>query len=93
MPRSVTNASARMANDQYVEIAGDLAHYVDDRGMWNRRFSEPIDKAVDALIIGGGFDTGGRDLRPVRDICVVENGALAHWYWNRYPGAQCDVES
>ena len=39
-------------NDQYVEIAGDLAHYVDDPYVEPGFQREPIDKAVDALIIG-----------------------------------------
>lgn len=86
-------------NDQYVEIAGDLAHYVDDPYVEQGFQREPIDKAVDALIIGGGFGglLAGARLRQagVKDICIVEKGGDfgGTWYWNRYPGAQCDVES
>jgi len=86
-------------NDQYVEIAGDLAHYVDDPYVEPGFQREPIDRAVDALIIGGGFGglLAGARLRQagVKDICVVEKGGDfgGTWYWNRYPGAQCDVES
>jgi len=86
-------------NDQYVEIAGDLAHYVDDPYVEPGFQREPVDKAVDALIIGGGFGglLAGARLRQagVKDICVVEKGGDfgGTWYWNRYPGAQCDVES
>ena len=86
-------------NDQYIEIAGDLAHYVDDPYVEPGFQREPIDKAVDALIIGGGFGglLAGARLRQagVKDICVVEKGGDfgGTWYWNRYPGAQCDVES
>jgi len=86
-------------NDQYIEIAGDLAHYVEDPYVDPGFQREPIDKAVDALIIGGGFGglLAGARLRQagVKDICVVEKGGDfgGTWYWNRYPGAQCDVES
>jgi len=86
-------------NDQYVELAGDLAHYVDDPYVEPGFQREPINKAVDALIIGGGFGglLAGARLRQagVKDICVVEKGGDfgGTWYWNRYPGAQCDVES
>ncbi|MDA0650221.1 MAG: NAD(P)/FAD-dependent oxidoreductase, partial [Proteobacteria bacterium] len=86
-------------NDQYVEIAGDLAHYVDDPYVEQGFQRDPIDKAVDALIIGGGFGgllAGARFRQAgVKDICVVEKGGDfgGTWYWNRYPGAQCDVES
>ena len=86
-------------NDQYVEIAGDLAHYVNDPYVEPGFQRDPIDRAVDALIIGGGFGglLAGARLRQagVKDICVVEKGGDfgGTWYWNRYPGAQCDVES
>ena len=86
-------------NDQYVEIAGDLARYVDDPYVEPGFQRDPIDRAVDALIIGGGFGglLAGARLRQagVKDICVVEKGGDfgGTWYWNRYPGAQCDVES
>ena len=86
-------------NDQYVEIAGDLARYVDDPYVEPGFQRDPVDKAVDALIIGGGFGglLAGARLRQagVKGICVVEKGGDfgGTWYWNRYPGAQCDVES
>ena len=86
-------------NDQYVEIAGDLTRYVDDPYVEPGFQRDPVDKAVNALIIGGGFGglLAGARLRQagVKDICVVEKGGDfgGTWYWNRYPGAQCDVES
>ena len=86
-------------NDQYVEIAGDLARYVDDPYVEPGFQRDPVDKAVDALIIGGGFGglLAGARLRQagVKDICGVEKGGDfgGTWYWNRYPGAMCDVES
>jgi cyclohexanone monooxygenase len=53
---------------------------------------------VDALIVGAGF--GGmymlHRLRQQGLTChVVEagTGVGGTWYWNRYPGARCDVES
>ena len=65
-------------NDQYVEIAGDLARYVDDPYVEPGFQRDPVDKAVDALIIGGGFGglLAGARLRQagVKDICVVEKG-------------------
>jgi hypothetical protein len=31
----------------------------------------------------------------VKDIRIIEKGGDfgGTWYWNRYPGAQCDIES
>jgi cyclohexanone monooxygenase len=54
---------------------------------------------VDVVIIGGGLAgllAGGR-LREhdIESIRIIEKGADfgGTWYWNRYPGAACDVES
>jgi cyclohexanone monooxygenase len=58
---------------------------------------EPINDTVECLFIGGGFSallTSAR-LREcgVESIRIVERGADVGgtWYWNRYPGAACDV--
>jgi len=56
------------------------------------------DTYVDAVVVGGGF-AGLRALYSVRklgmSVVVLEagNGIGGAWYWNRYPGARCDVES
>ena len=53
---------------------------------------------VDVLIIGAGF-AGMYMLHKLRangmSVLVLEeaNGVGGTWYWNRYPGARCDVES
>jgi cyclohexanone monooxygenase len=58
---------------------------------------EAINDTVEVLFIGGGFSallTSAR-LREVgvESIRIVERGADVGgtWYWNRYPGAACDV--
>lgn len=51
------------------------------------------------MLVGGGFGglQAGARLRQagVDDIRIIEKGGDfgGTWYWNRYPGAQCDVES
>ncbi len=53
---------------------------------------------VDAVIIGAGF-SGLYMLKRLRDlglrVRVIETAddVGGTWYWNRYPGARCDVES
>ena len=53
---------------------------------------------VDALIVGAGF-SGIYMLKRCRELGlsarVIEAGTDVGgtWYWNRYPGARCDVES
>ncbi|MBO0732535.1 MAG: NAD(P)/FAD-dependent oxidoreductase, partial [Acidimicrobiaceae bacterium] len=85
-------------NDQYVEIAGSYAHYLDDPYV-TRTERPPRHDAVAVAVIGGGFAgliTGAR-LRQagIDDFVIIEKGGGfgGTWYWNRYPGAQCDVES
>src|SRR5580693_9822362 len=86
-------------NEQYVEVKGDFRHYVDDPYVDPGFTRPPLNDAVDVVIIGGGFGglLAGARLREagVKDIRVIEKGGDfgGTWYWNRYPGAQCDIES
>jgi cyclohexanone monooxygenase len=87
------------ANDQYREVTGALAHYLDDPYVAPGFTREPLHDAVDAVVIGGGFGglLAGARLREagVAELRIIEKGGDfgGTWYWNRYPGAQCDVES
>ena len=86
-------------NDQYVEIKGDFRHYVDDPYVEPGFTRAPLRDEVDVLIVGGGFGglMAGAHLRRagVERIRIIEKGGDfgGTWYWNRYPGAQCDIES
>jgi cation diffusion facilitator CzcD-associated flavoprotein CzcO len=87
------------ANEQYIEVKGDFSRYVDDPYVEPGFTRPPITDAVDVLIIGGGFGglLAGARLREARiqDIRIIEKGGDfgGTWYWNRYPGAQCDIEA
>ena len=86
------------ANTQYQEISGQFARYDSDPYV-EPGFTRPaLHEALDALIIGGGF---GGQLAAVRlqemgitTFRLVEKAGDfgGTWYWNRYPGAQCDIE-
>ncbi|MFM7734478.1 MAG: NAD(P)-binding protein, partial [Alphaproteobacteria bacterium] len=86
-------------NDQYVEVAGKFAHFVDDPYVDPGFRREPITDEVEVLVIGGGFGglLMGVRLREagVTDLRIVEKAGDfgGTWYWNRYPGAACDTES
>jgi cyclohexanone monooxygenase len=85
-------------NDQYVEAAGQFAHYLDDPYV-ERVERAPLTDEVDVVIIGAGFGglLAGARLREagIKTLRVVEAGGDfgGTWYWNRYPGAQCDIEA
>ena len=60
---------------------------------------EPVIEETTALIVGGGFagmltaiDLGKHG---IDDFRIVEKAGDfgGTWYWNRYPGCMCDVES
>src|SRR6185369_2349865 len=60
--------------------------------------STPVPQIFDAVIVGAGF--AGlymlyRMRKSGRTAIVIERGTDVGgtWYWNRYPGARCDVES
>ncbi len=86
-------------NEQYVEVKGDFSRYIDDPYVDPGFTRAPLTDTVDVLIIGGGFGglLAGARLREagVQDIRILEKGGDfgGTWYWNRYPGAQCDIES
>src|SRR6201987_3040681 len=59
---------------------------------------ESREEAFDVAVIGAGF-AGLYMLHRLRGLgCSVRvyeqgDGVGGTWYWNRYPGARCDVES
>ena len=57
-----------------------------------------VDAVVDAVVVGAGF-AGVYMLYKLRRLGLsvrgfeTGTGVGGTWYWNRYPGARCDVES
>jgi len=85
-------------NEQYIEIAGQFAHYLEDP------YVAPVERGplfdtTEVIVIGGGFGglLAAARLREagIESLRVIEKGGDfgGTWYWNRYPGAACDVES
>ena len=85
--------------EQYLRIAGDLAHFENDPYVEPGFTREPLFDEVDVAVIGGGFGglLAGARLRQqgVLDLRIIEKGGDfgGTWYWNRYPGIACDIES
>jgi cation diffusion facilitator CzcD-associated flavoprotein CzcO len=86
--------------NQYTsDFSGALAKYASDPHAEPEPDRAPIEDEVEVLFIGGGFSallTAARlRERGFKSIRIVERGADVGgtWYWNRYPGAACDVPS
>ncbi|OBI17180.1 NAD(P)/FAD-dependent oxidoreductase [Mycobacterium sp. E2497] len=84
---------------QYVELVDDFAGYYETDPHSPPLVRDPISADIDVAVIGGGFGglLCGAYLKKagVADVRVIELGGDfgGVWYWNRYPGIQCDNES
>ena len=85
-------------NGQYIEIKDQLAHYLEDLYVPITP-RDPVMDHVTFTFVGGGFAglvTGARLVEAgINDVRILEKGGDfgGTWYWNRYPGAQCDTAS
>ena len=86
--------------EQYVEVAGEFARFAEEDPYADPAFGRaPITDEIEVAIIGGGFSVLLASARlteqGVTDFRIIEAGGDfgGTWYWNRYPGAQCDTES
>ncbi len=83
-------------NEQYVEVTGQFARYLQDPYV-QAADRDPLVDDVTVAFIGGGFAglvTGARlKTAGIDDVRIIEKGGDfgGTWYWNRYPGAQCDT--
>jgi cation diffusion facilitator CzcD-associated flavoprotein CzcO len=89
----------RDGNAQYIEVKAEFSRFVEDPYVEPGFTRARVFDDVEFAIIGGGFGglLMGARLREAgyQRIRVVENAGDfgGTWYWNRYPGAMCDVES
>lgn len=93
----------RIRNDgikQYQEVdTSSLKHYVEDPYAEPGFSRAPVDEDVEFLVVGGGY--GGQLIAArliesgTTNIRIVDKAGDfgGTWYWNRYPGAACDLES
>jgi cyclohexanone monooxygenase len=89
------------------EGAGQYVHTTDeDWSDFNHTYTYPpipqrlaVSEEVDAAVLGGGFAGMLAAVRfkqaGITNLRIIESGGDfgGTWYWNRYPGLQCDVES
>jgi len=86
-------------NEQYQEVSGEFSYFVEDPYLDEEIEREPLEDEVEVLIVGGGFGgmLAAARLREagIDDFRIIEKGGDfgGTWYWNRYPGASCDIEA
>ncbi|MGW4125846.1 flavin-containing monooxygenase [Nocardia sp. NPDC004711] len=83
---------------QFTGASGKFAQFA--RDPWTPSIERaPLSEHSAVIIAGGGFGgllMGARlHEAGIRDIRVIEIGGDfgGTWYWNRYPGAMCDIEA
>ncbi|WP_346777590.1 NAD(P)/FAD-dependent oxidoreductase [Rhodococcus sp. HNM0563] len=85
-------------NAQYQRAAGKFGYYMHDP-YTERVERDPLTDRVEVLVIGGGFGglLAGARLREAgfESIRMMDEAGDfgGAWYWNRYPGIHCDIES
>lgn len=90
---------AAESRGKYLAPDGDLARYVEDPHAGPSDPRAAIDRDVEVAIVGAGF--GGLqaavelEKAGLHDFLIIDKAADfgGVWYWNRYPGASCDIES
>jgi len=84
---------------QYTELSGELAKYYEIDPHTPPVVRDPISEDVNVVVLGGGIAglLSGAYLKKaaVDDVRVVEMGGDfgGVWYWNRFPGIQCDNDA
>lgn len=90
---------ARRGAADWVDMEGEFAKYLEDVYSEPPIAREALTDDCEVLVVGGGFaalllwykfqKAGIRDVR----FCEKGGDVGGTWYWNRYPGIACDVES
>ncbi len=83
----------------YIAMEGEFSKYLEDVYSAPPVEREILDDECEILVVGAGFaglllwyklrDAGFTDVR----FCEKGGDVGGTWYWNRYPGIACDVES
>ena len=84
---------------QYSGLAGDYEEFDHDPWADPGFTRDPIVEETQVVVVGGGyagmFTAVQLKQRGIDDFRIIEKAGDfgGTWYWNRYPGCMCDVES
>ncbi|MFM8305176.1 MAG: flavin-containing monooxygenase [Actinomycetota bacterium] len=87
------------ANAQYHDLTGRFADFDTDPYVEPGFTRDPEVAEIDVVIVGAGFGgmLAAANLRKLGDTTfrIIDKAGDfgGTWYWNRYPGCMCDVES
>ena len=90
---------ARAGAADYIEMKGEFSRYLEDVYSADPVPRDALTDECDVLVVGAGFaglllwhklrKAGFENVR----FCEKGGDVGGTWYWNRYPGIACDVES
>ncbi len=90
---------ARRGAADYMEMEGEFSRYLEDVYSGEPVARDALTDECEVLVVGAGFaglllwhklrEAGFTDVR----FCEKGGDVGGTWYWNRYPGIACDVES
>jgi len=89
----------REGQKQYVRPVDDFADTYEGDPHMPIKPRDAIARDIDVVVLGGGLSglMAGANLKKagVDDVCVIDHGGDfgGVWYWNRYPGVQCDNDA
>jgi cyclohexanone monooxygenase len=84
---------------QYLELKGDFADFYEVDPYTPVTFRDPVTEDTDVVVLGGGIAglLAGAYLKKagVEGVRVIEMAGDfgGVWYWNRFPGIQCDNDA
>lgn len=90
---------SRTGAGDYIALEGEFSKYLEDVYSADPVPREALADECEILVVGAGFaglllwhklsNAGFKDVR----FCEKGGDVGGTWYWNRYPGIACDVES
>jgi cyclohexanone monooxygenase len=84
---------------QYITPTGQFAHYLDDPYVDAEPPRAAVSEDVEVALIGAGFGNIQAAVHllkaGIEDFRIIDRAGDfgGVWYWNRYPGIACDIDS